>query len=201
AEPLRPADARPPRRAKPLREPRPQPRPPALLAPAASVAIPWHPHPPAGPATQPRRRPGGDAVVGGDALPVPRRGRRRLPGPPAPALEVAGLHGQVSAPAAGGAVAPARDRLAPQGDVPGAFRHPLRRAGASFRGPAPQPGVAAQVGLLRRAGGLALAAGVRGVATAVGPPGRRGAGPGRRGRDPAVAPPIPGRQPARPPPP
>src|SRR5262249_62177485 len=97
----------------------------AALAPGEPGAVLRHPHPPAGAAAPREGGPGGDALVGGDALPLPRRGRLRLPGPRPPALETARPSGQVPVAAPGRAVAARDGGAAAQGDVPGAVRQLL----------------------------------------------------------------------------
>ena len=80
-------------------------------------------------AAQRQGRPGGDALVGRDALPVPRRGRVRLPGQAAPALEAArAVSDKYLLRQVAERWLPQADRLAAQGDVPRPVRQlPPRR--------------------------------------------------------------------------
>ena len=150
----------------------------------------------AGPAARRQGRPRGDELVGRDALPVPRRGRVRLPGPAAPALEDARPARQVHPAAAGRALAAAVDRLAAQGDVPRPVRQLPHDEAADVRRPAAQPGVAA------RRPATSTPQAVQHWRTGV-PDDAAGStqrtigrdGPGRRGGDAAVAPHVHRRQP------
>src|SRR5262249_44927164 len=113
---LQPTDARKARR--PFSLPRPGDRPGAgeAPAPAEPPALLRRSDHAAGATAGVEGGPRGDALVGRDALPVPRRGGVRVPGAVAPALEAAPLPRKIHSAASGGALAAAVDRVAAQGD-------------------------------------------------------------------------------------
>src|SRR5262249_4083819 len=195
---LQPADARAAGRLLALRAPGGAAGAAAALAPAAPVDVLGGAHPPRRPPAQFQERPHRHALVGGDALPLPRRGGVRLPGAAAPALEAARAEREVPAAPGGRALAAALGGLAAQADVLVALRRLLRRAGAAVRGRVAERGVAAADGLLRAAGGALVVEGAAAGAARLGPAHAGGHGPGRRPGHAAVAPHLPRRRPRRP---